>query len=86
MKGWKRVVDNRMNGHGDIDLTKRVIRINKSKKKNKKSGEILDSIVHEEYHKNHPKATEKTTYKKVKKIIKKLGVKAKKRLYSKYKK
>lgn len=56
-KKWKRIVDNKMRGHGDIDDEKRIIRINKSKEKNKKRGEILDSIVHEELHRTNPKMT-----------------------------
>jgi hypothetical protein len=83
-KKWKRIVDNRMRGHGDIDMEKRVIRINKSKKANKKKGEIINSILHEEYHRKHPKATEKTTYKQAKKLEKKTSSKVKNKLYGQY--
>ena len=84
VKKWKRIVANHMRGHGDIDLEKRVIRINKSKKANKKKGEIINSIIHEEYHRKHPKAHEKTTYKKTNKLQKKLSSKVKNKLYGKY--
>lgn len=83
-KKWKRIVDNKMRGHGDIDDEKRIIRINKSKEKNKKRGEILDSIVHEELHRTNPKMTEKQVEKKTKELVKKMSLAEKKRLYAKY--
>lgn len=83
---YKRVVDNHMRWHGDIDEDKKIIRVNKSKKKNKHRGEILDTIVHEETHRKHQKMHEKTVYKKTRKIISRLSKKAKKRLYALYKK
>ena len=84
-KKWKRITDNRMRGHGDIDYDEKIIRINKSKKKNKKRGEILDSIIHEEFHRTHPKMTEKQVEKKTKELVKKMSLAEKKRLYAKYK-
>ncbi|MCH8069283.1 MAG: transposase [Candidatus Marinimicrobia bacterium] len=57
--GYTRKVDNTMKGFGETDFKKKVIRINKSKKKNKRKGEILDTIVHEEQHRIHPGMKEK---------------------------
>jgi len=85
MKKWKRIKDNKMRWHGDIDDEKRIIRVNKSPKKNKKKGEILDTIIHEEQHRIHPKAHEKTIRKITIQKIKLLGQKEKQKLYNKYK-
>ncbi len=63
-KKWKRVTDNKMRWHGDIDYDKKIIRVNKAKKKNKKKGEISNTIVHEEIHRQHPQMHEKTVAKK----------------------
>jgi acetyl-CoA carboxylase alpha subunit len=86
MKKWKRVVDNKMRWHGDIDEKKKIIRVNKSKKKNERKGEIIDTILHEEDHRIHPKAYEKTIRKIVKRQLNRIGSKGKKKLYSKYQK
>jgi hypothetical protein len=86
MKKWKRIVDNKMRWHGDIDDEKKIIRINKSKKKNEKKGEIIDTIAHEEIHRKHPKMWEKTVGKMAKEYVKKVGFKEKKKMYSKYRK
>ncbi|MFH1229552.1 MAG: hypothetical protein V1678_03960 [Candidatus Aenigmatarchaeota archaeon] len=84
-KKWKRVVDNKMHGHGDIDYEKKVIRVNKSKKKNKRKGEVLNTIIHEELHRKHPKMHEKTVYKKAKEMEKKTSVKQARKIYSRFK-
>ena len=84
-KKWKRIVDNKMRGHGDIDDEKRIIRINKSKEKNKKRGEILDSIIHESNHAKYPKMTEKQIEKKTKEDIKRMTKKQKQKAYSLFK-
>ena len=69
-KKWKRVVDNKMRWYGETDETKKLIKINKSKKKNTKPGDIIDTIVHEEMHAVHPQMHEKTVRKQTKLKIK----------------
>jgi uncharacterized membrane protein len=81
---WKFKVDNRMHGHGDIDYDQKVIRVNKSKNKNKRPGEKLDTIVHELNHLRHQKMTERQIVKKTKRDIKKMSPKRKQKLYSKF--
>ena len=76
-KKWKRVTDNKMRWYGDTDENKKIIRINKSKKKNTKPGDIIDTIVHEEMHKIHPKMSEKLVRKKTKISVTKLNKKKK---------
>lgn len=83
-KKYKKVVANKMRSYGDTDYNKRIIRVNKSKKKNKKRGDIIDTIVHEETHVRHPKMHEKTVSKKTKKIIKRMSTKTKKKAYGRY--
>lgn len=84
-KEYKRVVDNKMRWYGDIDDEKNIIRINKSKKKNTKLGDILNSIVHEERHLKHPQEHEDTIRKKTLEEIKHMTRKQKQRLYALYK-
>lgn len=84
--GYKRVVDNRMRFYGDIDYDKKKIRINKSKKKNERPGEILNTIVHEEIHRKHPGKFERTTKKETRRLIAKMSKKQKEKYYSKYNK
>ncbi len=84
--GYKRVVDNHMRFFGDIDYEKRKIRLNKSKKKNKKPGEILNTIVHEEMHRRHPSMHEKTIKKETKRQLAKMSKRQKEKYYSKYNK
>jgi len=84
-KKFKRVKDNKMRDYGDTDWNKRVIRVNKSKKKNKKRGDIINTIVHEERHVKHPKEHEKTVRKKTKLSVKRMNSKTKKRAYGRYK-
>ena len=81
---YKRIVDNKMRWHGDTDTEKHVIRINKSKKKNKDRGEIIDTIVHEETHAAHPRMHEKTVRKHTIKKLKRLSRAQKQKLYSRY--
>lgn len=83
--GYKRVRDPKMRWHGDIDEKKKVIRINDSKKKNQKKGELIDTIVHEETHRMHPKMHEKTVRKEAARKVASMGQKAKAKLYKKYK-
>lgn len=73
-----------MRWYGDIDDKTKIIRVNKSKKKNKK-GDIINTIVHEELHRVHPKMWEKTIDKKVIRSLQGLNQRAKNKLYSKYK-
>ena len=97
-KKYKRTVDNRMHGYGEIDWNKKTIRINKKRSKkdpmhkrpvNKKAHkypEVLDTIVHEEMHRKHPKMHEKTVRKTTKKLMKKMSRKQKRKHYNLYKK
>ena len=85
--GFKRKVDNKMNGFGDIDLEKKVIRVNK--KRNKKHGgvgELIDTIVHEENHRKHPKMKEKEIRNKTKKDLKKMSLKQKAKFRNRFNK
>lgn len=84
MDNWKRIRDKKMRWRGDIDYDNKVIRINPSKKKNKKPGELLDTIVHEETHRLHPRMWEKTIRKETKHKIKSMSREAKQKLYNKY--
>lgn len=86
IKKYKRTTDNKMRDYGETDLEKKTVRINKSKKKNKKPGDILDTIVHEKMHIRHPKKLERTVRKETKKVIKKMGKKLKAKHYSLFKK
>jgi len=81
---WERIRDKRMRWSGDIDYEKKIIRVNPSKKKNKKPGDILDTIIHEETHRLHPKMWEKTVRKETKHKIGSMSQKQKNKLYSKY--
>lgn len=81
IKTYKRKVDNKMHSYGETDYNKKVVRINKSKKKNKKPGDILDTIVHEKMHIQHPKMHERTVMKKTKKVIKSMPRKVKNKHY-----
>ena len=78
--GYERKVDNKMKWQGEIDLDKKVIRINKKKAKKKSS--VAGTIYHEEYHRKHPKAHEKTVYKKERDWIKRVSPDKKKKYYS----
>jgi len=81
IKNYKRKVSNKMHGYGDLDLEKRIVRINKSKKKNKR-GEILDTIVHEKQHILHPKKYERNIRKVTKKTIGKMTKRQKQKHYN----
>ena len=83
-KAWERIKDNRMRWHGDIDYEKKIIRVNKAKKKNPKKGEIINTIVHEETHRLHPKMWEKTVDKETAEKLKALSQVQKNKLYSRY--
>lgn len=80
IKKYKRTVNNKMKGFGETDLTKKTVKINKSKKKNA-SGEILDSIVHEKTHILHPKMKEKNIQKRTTTSVKKMTRKQKNKSY-----
>jgi len=94
---YKRIVDNKMKSYGDIDLDKKIIRINKDKSKKNplfklpvnryasKYPDILDSIVHEEQHRKYSKMTEKEVDKKTKELVQELSRRRKQQLYNKYK-
>lgn len=81
IKKFKRKVDNKMHSYGETDYSKKIVRINKSKTKNKKKGDILDTIVHEKMHIKHPKMHERTVQKTTKKVIKKMSSKLKQKHY-----
>ena len=81
---YKRVVDNKMHAFGDMDLEKKVIRVNKKKAKKIGKGELMDSIMHEESHRIHPKMHEKNIRKLTKKQLKKMSKKQKTKLYNKF--
>lgn len=80
---WTRIKDNNMRHFGDIDYKKKVIRVNKSKKKNS-YGEIIDTIIHEEKHKESPRMKEKNVRTFAEKKVKKMSEKEKRRLYGRY--
>jgi hypothetical protein len=83
-KPYKRIVDNKLKGaYGDIDFTKRVIRINKKMGRDK-LGNIIDTIVHEEMHARHPRMHEKTVRRLVPQRLRAMTPEAKKRLAAKY--
>lgn len=84
MKKFKRVVDNKMRGYGDIDLKKKVIRVNKARCKTRQKGEIIDTIVHEELHRLHPKKGEREIEKLTTKKVKSMNTIVKHRLYGSY--
>lgn len=81
IKKYKRKVDNKMRSYGDTDYEKKVVRVNKSKKKNKRPGEVLDTIVHEKMHVRHPKMHEKTVVKRTRKVVKTMSKKEKAKHY-----
>ena len=78
-KLWKRKVDKRMKDSGEIDDSKKVIRVNPRK------GELINTIIHEELHKKHPKKAEKWVKRKAKKVEKRTSVKKAIKLLQKYK-
>jgi hypothetical protein len=82
--GFKRKVDNKMRYYGDTDLEKKEIRVNKSKKKNKKSGDILNTIVHEEMHADHPRMHERTIRRLTKAKIERMTPDRKQKYYALY--
>ena len=84
IKSYKRKVDNKMHSYGETDLEKKIVRINKSKKKNK-PGDIIDTIVHEKEHILHPKKHEKTVRRDTVKKLKKMTRKQKQKNYSLFK-
>jgi hypothetical protein len=56
---------------GDVDLDKKIVRINKKKSLKKGGGlELLDTLMHEKTHILHPKMHEATVYKKMSKLKK----------------
>lgn len=74
-KGYKIKVDNKMRGaYGDMNESKKLIRIHKKRHKTKKN--LANTIVHEKMHVDHPKMWEKTVRKKTSKIIGKASKKA----------
>jgi hypothetical protein len=83
-KPYKRIVDNKLKGaYGDIDFTKRVIRVNKSMARDKR-GNIIATIIHEEIHAQHLRMHEKTVRKLEKQRVETMTPEAKKRLAAKY--
>ena len=80
MKKYKRVVDRHMHVHGDIDLEKKIIRVNPRK------GDLLNTVVHEELHREHPTKPEQWIRKKAKKKESDLTVSQAMELLKRYKK
>lgn len=89
-KGYKRMIDNKINVFGETDLDKKIIKINKKKaNKSKKAGvkgELIDSIVHEELHAKKPSASERKIIELTKKSIDKMSPKTKAKFYKLYSK
>jgi len=83
--GFKRIKVKRGKHFGQIDLKKKIIKVNVSKKKNKRRGEIIDSMVHEETHRLHPRMGEKNVKKLTEKRLKRMSAKQKQKLRGKYK-
>ena len=86
-KKYKRVVDNKMKAFGDIDYTKRVIRVNKKRSKAVSAPGypgVLDTIVHEELHRMYPKMKEKNVRKEAPKRIKKMSKREKSKYYARF--
>ena len=81
-KAYKRKTNNKLGYYGDTDINKKVMQVNKSKKLNKKKGDILDTIVHEAAHAKHPKMHEKNIRVHTKKLTKRLNRKQKKSYYN----
>ena len=73
--------DNHMRGFGDVDTGKHIVRVNKSKSKNRIPGEILDTIEHEKSHIRHPKMHEDSIRKITSRITRQLNKKLKQRDY-----
>lgn len=80
LKRYKTIVDNKIKYFGETDTTKRIIRVNKSKKKNRR-GDVLNTIVHEEMHAHNPKMSEKQVVSKTKQKIARMLKKQKNRYY-----
>jgi hypothetical protein len=85
IKKFKRTVDNKMPYFGETDLQKKTIRINKSKKKNKNRGDVIDTIVHEKEHILHPKKYERNIRKSTAKKLQKMTRKQKQKHYNLFK-
>ena len=87
MKKYKRVISHKLRGRlGEVDLDKKIIRINKNKAKREGGrGEITSTMIHEELHAKHPKMKEKTVQKKEKQLMKSMSAKQKQSLRNKYK-
>ena len=96
-KAWKRVVDNKMQSHGDTNYQKKIIRVNKTKanktpmykrpvnKKASRYPDVLGTIVHEETHRKHPKMREQMVRKKERVAVKTMSRSSKAKHYSRYK-
>ena len=70
-KAWTRQVDRRMRDYGEIDYTKKKIRVNPNKRG---KGGIADTILHEELHRLYPEKTEKAIVKMTRKRLKKMSL------------
>ena len=67
-KGFTRKIDTKMKSFGDIDLEKKIIRVNPHK------GELINTILEEEEHRKNPNLTEKVAKKKAFNKEKKLTI------------
>ena len=70
-KTYIRVVDRRMKDAGEIDFSKKSIRVNPRKLN---QGGITDTVVHEELHRQYPDKTEKDIRKMTKRKLKKMSL------------
>lgn len=84
MNSWRFKKNNRLNAFGEIDYDKQLIQVNK--KKNKESGELLDTLVHELMHAKHPKMKEKAVRSQAASKIKKMSSGEKAKIYKLIKK
>lgn len=87
MKGFKKVIDNKLKGAlGETDFARRLIRINVKKAKRQGRGEVLKTMVHEELHMKHPNMKEKNVEAKMQRDVKKLPKTMREAVYSHYRK
>lgn len=81
-KKWARIVDRRMRDYGEIDYSKRKMRVNPTKRG---KGGIADTVMHEELHRRHPDLTEKKIVKMARVKLKKMSLKRIGNMLRKYK-
>ncbi len=92
LKTWRRVFGKVKGAFGETDFDKKVIKVDRSKHKNKalynvpkKDSSLINTLVHENMHAEYPKMTEKQVKKKTRTKLKKMGRKQKLKVYSQFK-